>query len=67
MKLSYNKLWHLIIDRKMKKKDLQELAYLTPHTMLCLRHNQSIQVETLAQICIALKVKLDDIIEYSPE
>ena len=65
MDLSYNKLWHLIIDRKMRKKDLQELAHLTPHNMLCLRHNQSIQVETLAKICIALGCKLDDIIEYS--
>ena len=65
MDLSYNKLWHLIIDRKMRKNDLQELAHLTPHNMLCLRHNQSIQVETLTQICVALDCKLDDIIEYS--
>jgi len=65
MTLSYNKLWHVLIERKMKKKDLLELAHLTPHTMLCLRHNQSIQVETLTQICIALDCKLDDIIEYS--
>ena len=67
MKLSYNKLWHLIIDRKMKKKDLLELAQLTPHTMLCLRHNQSIQIETLAKICIALDCKLDDLVDYSLE
>ena len=48
----------------MKKKDLQELAHLTPHTMLCLRHNESIQVETLFKISKALNCKLDDIVEY---
>ena len=64
MKISYNKLWHIIIDRKMKKKDLQEAAGLTAHAMLCLRHNQSVQVETLFKITKALDCKLDDIIEY---
>ena len=48
----------------MKKKDLLELAHLTPHAMLCLRHNQSIQVETLFKITKALDCKLDDIVEY---
>ena len=64
MKISYNKLWHIIIDRKIKKKDLQEAAGLTAHAMLCLRHNQSVQVETLFKITKALDCKLDDIVEY---
>ena len=51
----------------MKKKDLLKLAHLTPHTMLCLRHNQSVQVETLFRITKALDCKLDDIIEYIEE
>lgn len=51
----------------MKKKDLQEAAGLTAHAMLCLRHNQSVQVETLFKITKALDCKLDDIIEYIEE
>ena len=67
MTITYNKLWHILIERKMKKQDLLELAHLTPHAMLCLRHNQSIQVETLFKITKALDCKLDDIVEYIEE
>ena len=64
MTLSYNKLWHILIERKMKKKDLKESAGLSAHAMLCLRHNESVQVETLFKISKALNCKLDDIVEY---
>lgn len=64
MTLSYNKLWHILIERKMKKKDLKDAAGLSAHAMLCLRHNESVQVETLFKISKALNCKLDDIVEY---
>jgi len=64
MTLSYNRLWHILIERKMKKKDLKEAAGLSAHAMLCLRHNESVQVETLFKISKALNCKLDDIVEY---
>ena len=64
MSISYNKLWHVLIERKMKKKDLKEVAGLSAHAMLCLRHNESVQVETLFKISKALNCKLDDIVEY---
>ena len=64
MTLSYNKLWHILIERKMKKKDLKEAAGLSAHAMLCLRHNESVQVETLFKISKALNCKFDDIVEY---
>ena len=64
MTLSYNKLWHILIERKMTKKDLKEAAGLSAHAMLCLRHNESVQVETLFKISKALNCKLDDIVEY---
>ena len=48
----------------MRKKDLQEAAGLTAHAMLCLRHNESVQVEILFKITKALNCKLDDIVEY---
>lgn len=39
MTVSYKKLWHMLIDRGMRKKDLKEAAGLTAHTMLKLRNN----------------------------
>lgn len=67
MAVTYNKLWHLLIDRGMKKKDLQEAAGLTNHTMLKLRKDQDITTETIGKICIALNCSADDIMEFISE
>ena len=64
MAVTYNKLWHLLLDRGMKKKDLQESAGLTNHTMLKLRKNQDITTETIGKICKALGCSMDDIMEF---
>lgn len=64
MSVTYNKLWHILIDRGMKKKDLQEAAGLTNHTMLKLRKNQDITTETIGKICRALACQMDDIMEF---
>lgn len=64
MAVTYNKLWHLLIDRGMKKKDLQQAAGLTNHTMLKLRNNQDITTETIGKICKALQCTMDDIMEF---
>lgn len=54
MAVSYKKLWHLLIDRNMKKKDLQTAANLTSHTMRKLSLNEAITTDTLAKICRSL-------------
>ena len=64
MSVIYNKLWHILIDRNMKKKDLQEAAGLTNHTMLKLRNNENITTETIGKICKALDCQTDDIMEF---
>ena len=64
MAVTYNKLWHILIDRGMRKKDLQEAAGLTNHTMLKLRKNQDITTETIGKICRALACQMDDIMEF---
>ena len=58
------KLWHILIDRGMKKKDLQQIAGLTNHTMLKLRKNENITTETIGKICKALDCLVDDIMEF---
>lgn len=67
MAVTYNKLWHLLIDRGMKKKDLKEAAGLTSHAMMKLRNNENITTETLGKICVALNCQVDDIVEFVPE
>lgn len=64
MAVTYNKLWHLLLDRGMKKKDLQNAASLTNHTMLKLRNNMDITTETIGKICKALDCQMNDIMEF---
>ena len=67
MSVTYNKLWHLLLDRGMKKKDLKEAAGLTGHTMLKLRKDQDITTETIGKICKALGCEMTDIMEFVPD
>ena len=64
MPVSYKKLWHLLIDLGMKKKDLQAQANLTPHAMRKLSRNEAITTDTIAKICKCLHCKADDIIDF---
>ena len=63
MSVSYKKLWHLLIDRDMKKKDLQNEANLTSHAMRRLSRDEDVTTDTLAKICRCLGCKVDDIME----
>ncbi len=67
MSISYKRLFKLLIDRDMKKKDLKELAGIGNSTMTKLANNENVTVEVMAKICIALNCKLDDIIEILPD
>ena len=65
MAVSYKKLWKLLIDKNMKKKDLQETANLTQHTMRKLSKDEAVTTDTLAKICRCLNCKVDDIMEVN--
>lgn len=67
MAVTYKKLWHILLDRDMKKKDLQEKAELTKHTMRKLGNDETVTTDTLAKICRALNCTVDDIMEILPE
>lgn len=67
MAVTYKRLWHLLIDRNMKKKDLQKLANLTPHTMRKLGNNEAVTTDTLAKICRSLECSVEDIMEVLPK
>ena len=67
MAVTYKKLWHILLDRDMKKKDLQETAELTKYIMRKLGNDESVTTDTLAKICRALNCTVDDIMEVLPE
>lgn len=67
MAVTYKKLWHILLDRDMKKKDLQEKAELTSYAMYKLGKNEAVTTDVLAKICRALNCTVDDIMEILPE
>ncbi len=67
MGVSYKKLFKLMIDRDMKKKDLRDLAGIGNSTMSKLANNANVTMEVMAKICKALNCKLDDIVDISEE
>ena len=67
MAVSYKRLWHLLIDRNMKKKDLQEKAKLTSYSMNKLSRDEAVTTDVLAKVCRSLDCTLNDIMEVLPE
>lgn len=67
MAVSYNKLWKLLIDRKMKKKDLREMARISPSSIAKMGRNGSVTTEVLEKICTALQCDVGDIMEMLTE
>lgn len=63
MTISYKKLWKLLIDRDLKKKDLINKAGISGYTLSKLNKGETVTTETLAKICQALGCTFDDIME----
>ena len=64
---SYNKLWKLMIDKKMNKTQLREAAKITSNAMAKLGKDESVPVETLEKICCVLDCTIDDIMDFNQE
>ena len=67
MAVSYKKLWHILLDRDMKKRDLQEAAGLTKYAINKLSRDENVSTEVLGKICSALNCTTDDIMEFVPD
>lgn len=63
MQISYKKLWKLLIDRDMMKKDLAERAGISPASIAKLGRNENVNTDILLKICIALECDVSDIME----
>ena len=67
MAVRYNKLWKILIDKKMKKKDLQEAAHITHYQMMKLARDENITTEVIGGICKALACTPDEIMKFYDE
>lgn len=67
MTISYNKLWKLLIDKNMKKKDLQRLSGVSSATISKLGRNENVNTEILQKICAALNCDICDVMEFVPD
>jgi len=64
--VSYKRLWKLLIDRDMNKQDLQVLAKISPSSVAKLSKHQNVSMDVLLKICSALRVNVEDIMEFVP-
>lgn len=63
MTISYNKLWDLLKQNKMRKGDLANAARLTSHTMSKLNHNEPVHMEIMLRICKVFHCEIGDLVE----
>ena len=64
MAVQYNKLWKLLVDRKISKADLRRLTDISSNTMTKLNRDEIVALPILDRICEVLKVDYGDIIEH---
>ena len=67
MRFSYKPLWKLLIDREMKKKDLCQVAGISPASVTKMGKGGHVTTETLEKICLALDCSVTDIVELVPD
>ena len=67
MGICYKKLWKLLIDKDMKKKELSTIAGISQASITKMGRNGHVSIETLMKICSALGCGIGDIVEITPE
>ena len=67
MAISYNRLWKLLVDKKMSKSDLRKAVEMSPQTLTKMSRDEPITLTTLERICRVLNSDFGDIVEYIAE
>ena len=67
MGVSYKRLWKILIDKDLKKKDLTTVANISPSTVMKLSKGENVNTDILVRICRAFNCTFDDIVEILPE
>ena len=66
MAISYNKLWKLLVDKKMSTAELRKTADIAPNTLTRMKRDQEVTLQVLERICEVLQVDFGEIVEYIP-
>ena len=67
MLISYNKLWKLLIDKRISKSELKVAVKMSPNTLAKLGKNEPVSMDVLIRICENLNCDIGDIIELVPD
>ena len=67
MKVSYDRLWKLLIDKKMKKTDLITKAQISSNVVAKMGKEEPLSMESIGKICALFHCSVDDILEIIPE
>lgn len=67
MAISYNRLWKLLVDKKMSKSDLRKVVEMSPQTLTKMRRDEPVTLSTLERICRVLNSDFGDIVQYIPD
>lgn len=67
MAVSYKKLFKLLIDRNMRRKDLRELTGISYSTLSKLTNGDNVNMEVVEKLCLALNCKIEEIVEIVPD
>ena len=62
MTYSYNKLWKLLIDKRMTKTEMRKAAGISTNILAKMGKGEAVSIESLSKICVALNCTLDDIV-----
>lgn len=67
MAVTYTKLWKLLLDKKLKRTDLKEIADISSSTLAKLGKDEYVSMESIDRICAALKCDISEVISVSNE
>lgn len=64
MRISYKKLWHVLLDKNMTKQDLRKATGISTTTVQKLTKNESVGIDIILRICEKLSLKVEDVVEF---
>lgn len=64
MKISYKKLWHVLLDKNMTKQDLRKVTGISTTTMQKLTKNESVGIDIILRICEKLNLQITDVVDF---
>lgn len=67
MKISYKKLWHVLLDKNMTKQDLRKVTGISTTTVQKLTKNESVGIDIILRICEKLNLQINDVVEFVEE